>query len=357
MKNFINIIKRDQRIYFSFLAIFFIYCIFSIYKKGYIETPDLYIKTIYLACSITLSLASITYFTYLIFKKEKRPLVKFLELLKIPFRKWQECINLILIFTLISIIFSIYTDIKTDIPKNINFYLDPLLIKLDRTLHFGTTPWRITHSIFSSPISTAIINLFYNLWFFISWIFLITFCCLYRNHKIRERTIICFLLCWSVNGSIAATLFASVGPCFYDLLYQGTNEFVDLMTLLNQQNITLTEKEEFFKIWALSTQNMLWEGFSEQSSGFAEGISAMPSMHVSMATLMALATYSIKKWLGAIFWAYTVIIMIGSVHLGWHYALDGYVGALMTTGIWLSVAKLSKASHNSTRNLDQIKYT
>lgn len=337
MKNLIAIVKRDQRIYFSFLIILVIYCIFSIFTKGHIETPDLYIKTIYLACSLTLSLASITYFIYLIFKKEKRPLVKFLEALKLPFKKWQECLNLILIITLIALAISIYTDIKIDIPKNISYYLDPFLVKIDRITHFGIDPWRITHSIFSSPTSTAIINLFYNLWFFVSWVFLITFCCLYKNHGLRERTVISFFLCWSINGSIAATLFASVGPCFYDLFYQGSNEFVDLMTILKQQNIALAEKEGFFKIWALSTQNMLWEGFSVESGNFGEGISAMPSMHVSMATLMALATYSINKWLGAVLWVYMVIIMIGSVHLGWHYALDGYVGAIMTTGIWYAV--------------------
>jgi hypothetical protein len=32
--------------------------------------------------------------------------------------------------------------------------------------------------------------------------------------------------------------------------------------------------------------------------------------------------------------AYAVIIFIGSVHLGWHYAIDGYLGIAGTWLIW-----------------------
>ncbi|MCZ6764391.1 MAG: PAP2 family protein, partial [Alphaproteobacteria bacterium] len=34
------------------------------------------------------------------------------------------------------------------------------------------------------------------------------------------------------------------------------------------------------------------------------------------------------------FGIYAAAIMIGSVHLAWHYAIDGYLGALMAWGIW-----------------------
>lgn len=40
-----------------------------------------------------------------------------------------------------------------------------------------------------------------------------------------------------------------------------------------------------------------------------------------------------------------VVIMIGSVHLGWHYALDGYVGALGTVVVWWLVGQLLKRTH------------
>jgi membrane-associated phospholipid phosphatase len=33
-------------------------------------------------------------------------------------------------------------------------------------------------------------------------------------------------------------------------------------------------------------------------------------------------------------WIFAAIIMLGSVVLGWHYALDGYAGILISVAIW-----------------------
>ncbi len=72
------------------------------------------------------------------------------------------------------------------------------------------------------------------------------------------------------------------------------------------------------------------------------GISAMPSVHVSMATLFAIGGYVVHRWMGHILLGYAIIIWIGSVYLGWHYALDGIVGAGLTFGIWKVSAKMAE---------------
>ena len=46
---------------------------------------------------------------------------------------------------------------------------------------------------------------------------------------------------------------------------------------------------------------------------------------------------SVAGWLVA---AYALVIQIGSVHLGWHYAIDGYVGAALALSIWLVAGAL-----------------
>jgi hypothetical protein len=53
-----------------------------------------------------------------------------------------------------------------------------------------------------------------------------------------------------------------------------------------------------------------------------------------MAVLFALAAWKINNKLGVFFTAYALLIQIGSVLLGWHYAIDGYSAALLTLSIW-----------------------
>ena len=42
---------------------------------------------------------------------------------------------------------------------------------------------------------------------------------------------------------------------------------------------------------------------------------------------------------GVVMWCFAAIVMLGSVALGWHYAVDGYAGALITIAIWKAVGK------------------
>jgi hypothetical protein len=64
------------------------------------------------------------------------------------------------------------------------------------------------------------------------------------------------------------------------------------------------------------------------------GISAMPSVHVAVAVLFAVLGWRTAAWLGWLFTGYACVVLIGSVHLGWHYAVDGYVSAVVAPLIW-----------------------
>ena len=69
------------------------------------------------------------------------------------------------------------------------------------------------------------------------------------------------------------------------------------------------------------------------------GIAAMPSMHVAGALLFALAGWRESRALGLLLTGYAVLILVGSVHLAWHYAVDGYVAALVTAFLWWAVGR------------------
>jgi hypothetical protein len=49
---------------------------------------------------------------------------------------------------------------------------------------------------------------------------------------------------------------------------------------------------------------------------------------------MALAGWERNRWLGAAAWIYVLLILLRSVHLNWHYAVDDYVAILATWLIW-----------------------
>jgi hypothetical protein len=73
------------------------------------------------------------------------------------------------------------------------------------------------------------------------------------------------------------------------------------------------------------------------------GISAMPSVHNGLAALFALAAFQINRVVGWIVAAYAAMIWIGSIHLGWHYALDGVIAFVLTYVMWIAAGRIAAA--------------
>jgi membrane-associated phospholipid phosphatase len=65
----------------------------------------------------------------------------------------------------------------------------------------------------------------------------------------------------------------------------------------------------------------------------------MPSVHVALTAIMALALRGVWRWVGFVFF---VVILIGSVRLGWHYALDGYVSLLVVLLLWTGTGRFTR---------------
>jgi hypothetical protein len=85
---------------------------------------------------------------------------------------------------------------------------------------------------------------------------------------------------------------------------------------------------------ALQIQENLWTYYTGRAVLPLNGISAMPSMHVAGAVLFAFAGWRASRALGLVLTGYALVILVGSVHLAWHYAVDGYVAAAATVGLW-----------------------
>jgi hypothetical protein len=85
---------------------------------------------------------------------------------------------------------------------------------------------------------------------------------------------------------------------------------------------------------ALRVQDQLAAWARSGMPGLGRGISAMPSMHVSIACLLMLVSQRMgRRWAiaGVLFLG---SIMLGSVHLADHYAIDAYASLAATPAIW-----------------------
>jgi hypothetical protein len=97
---------------------------------------------------------------------------------------------------------------------------------------------------------------------------------------------------------------------------------------------------EPFAAWDL--QRLLWDGYQQGRSGFGLGISAFPSVHVTFACLFALLSWRLNRLLGVAAWLYVGVIMVGSVHLGWHYAVESWFILLTIWPSWALCGELAR---------------
>ncbi len=333
-------IRRDRYVYILAVLICAVtYIIARIFQVPQEFKFVAYNSSFSFALATTAVLYTIGFYFYLLFQWHPSPLkqfvIKFISLLK----SWPEIINFVLLSQSLAIVLSCFTSLKTAIPAVIPYYLDPYFAQIDSWLNLGFVPWQLTHDIFSSPWATAVINFLYNFWFFVVWLFLIYSMCAIKNVKLRQKMLLSNCLTWFVNGGILAILFSSAGPAYAEKLFPFMHDYRELFHLLSGQNDFLIQHDSFVNVWALATQNELWDAYSNNHFMIGAGISAFPSVHVSTITLIALSMYSLNKKLGLVTWLYVAVIVIGSVHLGWHYAVDGYFGILFTIAIWKIVGK------------------
>ena len=83
----------------------------------------------------------------------------------------------------------------------------------------------------------------------------------------------------------------------------------------------------------------LWAIYSVQGFGGGAGISAMPSLHIATTAWIVMAIYIFaRRWLAPVAGA-AILIFLLSISLGWHYAVDGVVGAVLTIVIYSTVGR------------------
>ncbi len=256
--------------------------------------------------------------------------------------------NLLLISLLVPAFLSAFTSYKIIIPAIHPFSWDLSLAKADAFVHGGKQPWQWLQPVFGHPIVTSIISGLYYLWFYVMYGVLVWQAYSLRDKKLRMQFFLTYALSWIFIGTISAIIFSSVGPCYYEYMVKEGNEtFRPLMDYLYTAN-------ESYHISSIDIQELLWRAYNGKETGFVKGISAMPSMHMSMSFLFVLLGWRVNRIAGVLFSIFALIIFIGSIHLGWHYAIDGYTAVILTTIIWFVAGFILKRNNSFDTDEKQI---
>ena len=202
---------------------------------------------------------------------------------------------------------------------------DARLYRIDRALHFGHDPWQLLSPL-SGPTAVRVIDVLYASWY--PMVSVVSCWIVWTHHrKLRSRALVAWMLQWAVLGAMAAHFFASGGPAFYRYLVPGPDPYADLI-------VRLQSADAHTPLHAVFMQQSIWDNVARGAGRPWLFMSAMPSIHVAMSALFALILGQVNRQLKIGMWLYTVAILMGSVALGWHYAVDGYVAIAGIAMIW-----------------------
>jgi hypothetical protein len=242
----------------------------------------------------------------------------------------------ITLFFAIVIFFGSFTTLKTLASEVVGFHADPALAWLDRAIHFGRDPWEWLQPILGHHLITRTIQKFYvGGWFACLMGFCGSIALVPSLAHLRARFFLAFVMCWVILGNVLAAIFMSGGPAYYDEITGDVARYGKLFAYhafsrgLDQSSVDL--------------QDILWQIYAAHQSGLASGISAFPSLHVAMSTLYTLTAFQIDRRLGFLTLGYALVVVLGSVHLGWHYAVDGYFSFAAVLFIWWLAGRLTQS--------------
>lgn len=220
-----------------------------------------------------------------------------------------------------------------------NFEYDGPIIRMTTHLIGGKPAWAYFEGLFDHPWTIIALDDLYYLWFPVLGTTFIWRIFSFRDSHLRLQFLLTIAVCWGVVGSFAAIAFPSAGPAFLPHLWYGPTPYdglIEHLSALRRAGYDLTSQH---------VQNLLWDLYASRSTMGGSGISAMPSLHVTMATVLGIYGWRLGRFAGAAYTIFALMIFLGSFMLAFHYALDGMVGAAIAAIVWKFAGKLADLVH------------
>lgn len=216
-----------------------------------------------------------------------------------------------------------YTTLKCAFPLITGYRWDATLTALDASI-FGEDPWRITHALIGAR-GTWVISMAYTAVWGVALGIGLPVYSLSAPPRNVIRAFSALMLTWLVVGVVGAALLSSAGPVFAGAVDPAlAAHFKPLHEALAQ---SLGPNDP-----VLLCQKYLGENLLRPITVKGGGVSAMPSMHLAVCTfLVLLAGKTAWRWPALVL---TAIIWVGTVHFGYHYAVDGMVAIPLTIICW-----------------------
>lgn len=227
----------------------------------------------------------------------------------------------------------LFDTLKAYIPVVFPFHWDRLFMEIDRVLHGGVHPWELVHGLFGGHFATVVIDEIYFSWYFIVLVMLV-WAAWSGNREARLRFFIALSTVQFGLGNVMALVGSSAGPIYYDRIVSNLPPAGGPYTRL-VEHLESVDASASLHMWSI--QQGLWAHYQALPDSETGSIAAMPSIHVAVVVLFALALRDTHWVLSGLMWIYAGMTLVGSVYLGWHYAIDGYAAILAVLLIWIAV--------------------
>lgn len=248
----------------------------------------------------------------------------------------QRLASVLLAWAALTLLTPLFLHWKADIGSVVPFMWDERFMRWDRAVHLGRHPWEWLHPWLGRPPVTRVIDLLYGPgWILVAKPFVFLAIAWSSNRALASRFLLSYAVLWVLAGTALAYTFASAGPVYYTRVVPGGEAPYDGLLAY------LAAVDTGGGLTATGTAGSLWADYTSQAWPRV-GISAMPSMHVAVATLIALVGFGIHRVAGILAVLYLGVTVVGSVHLAWHYAIDGYVSILLTIGVWWAAGRFCR---------------